>query len=414
MGQVIGRAPIQPQARPFVNLPCQNIHEIWEAFNDIAEGFGLTKTEFQEILRVATKEYTGHPDRIILSQAEALFVLFDDDKNSLVDSLEFLSATAIVSAMPMKKKLWFVFGVFDFDESGLLTVDEMILALRAAMSGLCKIAGVDKPSISEIDVVATGAFVKSSLDPSFVLHGDTDTSTKKRTTITKDEFVSYAMNSPELISWMEYFGDFEEIEESSNTSFVRPVRFSRSEQHQDIVDKNLAQKLHQLQPETYKRLEPWQHVADLCEPSSYETPQRNSLPRINLNLDWIHGRNVDSKAFYTHDGSIIYSAGATVVKSFIDKENSKQSYFMGQSDHITALAIWHNDMTDSIIAVSQLGEKPAINIWSSSSMKNITTLSGFHKVRVFLIISKYLKGLRTHIFSLSVEWGFSFRFLPVW
>jgi hypothetical protein len=40
-------------------VPKSCIYELWEAFNDVAEGFGLTVTEFQEIIRVAIKDYTG-------------------------------------------------------------------------------------------------------------------------------------------------------------------------------------------------------------------------------------------------------------------------------------------------------------------------------------------------------------------
>lgn len=74
MGQAIGRAPLLPVARHYVNsaprrrfttwpgashpfspppprliilslhptVPCTSVHHLWDAFNDIAEGFGLT------------------------------------------------------------------------------------------------------------------------------------------------------------------------------------------------------------------------------------------------------------------------------------------------------------------------------------------------------------------------------------
>ena len=40
MGQCIGRAPLLPEALAFLNLPRSSILELWEAFNDIAEGEG--------------------------------------------------------------------------------------------------------------------------------------------------------------------------------------------------------------------------------------------------------------------------------------------------------------------------------------------------------------------------------------
>lgn len=48
----------------------------------------------------------------------------------------------------------YVFGIFDFDESGVLSVDETILALRSTISGLCKLSGVDPPLESELEAIA--------------------------------------------------------------------------------------------------------------------------------------------------------------------------------------------------------------------------------------------------------------------
>lgn len=48
----------------------------------------------------------------------------------------------------------YVFGIYDFDESGVLSVDETILALRSTISGLCKLCGLDPPLESEVEVIA--------------------------------------------------------------------------------------------------------------------------------------------------------------------------------------------------------------------------------------------------------------------
>ena len=41
--------------------------------------------------------------------------------------------TQVISGMTPEEKTRYVFGIFDFDESGLLSVDEMILALRTTI-----------------------------------------------------------------------------------------------------------------------------------------------------------------------------------------------------------------------------------------------------------------------------------------
>jgi hypothetical protein len=33
-----------------------------------------------------------------------------------------------------------IFAMFDFDESGVLTLDEMVLAYRSCLSGACKVS----------------------------------------------------------------------------------------------------------------------------------------------------------------------------------------------------------------------------------------------------------------------------------
>lgn len=48
----------------------------------------------------------------------------------------------------------YIFGIYDFDESGVLSVDETILALRSTVSGLCKLCGLDPPLESEIEAIA--------------------------------------------------------------------------------------------------------------------------------------------------------------------------------------------------------------------------------------------------------------------
>lgn len=48
----------------------------------------------------------------------------------------------------------YIFGIYDFDESGVLSVDETILALRSTISGLCKLGGLDPPLESELEAIA--------------------------------------------------------------------------------------------------------------------------------------------------------------------------------------------------------------------------------------------------------------------
>lgn len=107
MGQTLGRAPLPPGCNRFINckfkitfkphfrlhlsfhvvllsciftVPRSCIYDLWEAFNDIAEGFGLTVEEFQEIIKSSLLEYLSVTERQLNADADAVFRLFDDDE----------------------------------------------------------------------------------------------------------------------------------------------------------------------------------------------------------------------------------------------------------------------------------------------------------------------------------------------
>lgn len=61
-------------------VPRGCVYDLWEAFNDIAEGFGLTIEEFQEIVKSALLEYLALTDRQMNLDTEKVFRLFDDDQ----------------------------------------------------------------------------------------------------------------------------------------------------------------------------------------------------------------------------------------------------------------------------------------------------------------------------------------------
>ena len=105
MGQTLGRAPLPPGCKRFLNLPRSCIYDLWEAFNDIAEGFGLTIDEFQEILKSALMEYLAVTERTLNGDTDLVFRAYDDDENNLVDSLEFLSSFALLSGMTPEEKI---------------------------------------------------------------------------------------------------------------------------------------------------------------------------------------------------------------------------------------------------------------------------------------------------------------------
>ena len=117
MGQTLGSAPVNPGCRRFINrespfflcaynrhspvytefsppsailrfvsrprtVPRSCIYGLWEAFNDIAEGFGLTIEEFQEIVKSALLIYLNVTEKVLNVDTDNVFRLFDDDEVS--------------------------------------------------------------------------------------------------------------------------------------------------------------------------------------------------------------------------------------------------------------------------------------------------------------------------------------------
>lgn len=61
-------------------MPKSCIYELWDAFNDIAEGYGLTFPEFRDILKVALLDYLAISEQVLTLDAEKVFRTFDDDQ----------------------------------------------------------------------------------------------------------------------------------------------------------------------------------------------------------------------------------------------------------------------------------------------------------------------------------------------
>jgi hypothetical protein len=164
---------------------------LWRVFNDIADGFGISKEELEEICsdlkdevnvsRLAMTEKTG-----------ALFTVLDTDKvlvpitplhfssilpqNGLVDALEFMSCLAALSGMRTReiiecllqhslaasdRSLTVILTSYDFDGTQQLSIDEVTLALKSASTGICKLYGKKFPReemieslVSEVPLLA--------------------------------------------------------------------------------------------------------------------------------------------------------------------------------------------------------------------------------------------------------------------
>jgi Ca2+-binding EF-hand superfamily protein len=198
MGQRLGKAVYVDEVKPFLNLPEKQIYLLWEAFNNIAAGFGLSPEEFTDIcLAAELPAVLGLTENRVAAAAAAVFTVFDTDQNDLVDALEFLATFALCSGMDYAKKIEFAFNCYDFDESGELSVDEVTLSFRSTLLGLAKLTGEEPPSEAKLEELANYAFQKA----------DRNADNK----ISKQEFRDYCIFEPDVRSWLNFYHDPDDV-----------------------------------------------------------------------------------------------------------------------------------------------------------------------------------------------------------
>jgi len=157
MGQKFGRARLVAAADPFTNLPKRAITHIWQVFNSIADGFGISKEELEEMCGDLKNEL--NISRLaMIENAAALFIALDTDKNGLIDALEFASTVAALSGMRYVEVIQFILNCYDFNGTGELTIDEVTLALKSVAIGLSKLSGAKVPRDDAIEQLVSAMF----------------------------------------------------------------------------------------------------------------------------------------------------------------------------------------------------------------------------------------------------------------
>jgi hypothetical protein len=154
MGQKLGRYGLVSSAEPFSNLSRRAISLVWQNFNDIADGFGISKDEMQEIC-VTLKDELNISRLAMLEKSSAFFHTLDTDKNGLIDALEMVSCVAAISGMTLNEIIEFILSCYDFDGTQMSNTDEVTLALKSVATGLAKVSNVIAPRDDKIEQLAT-------------------------------------------------------------------------------------------------------------------------------------------------------------------------------------------------------------------------------------------------------------------
>ena len=188
------KATFHDAVAPFLNLSDDGIQALWVRFNNVADNWGLVEEQFVLVTAVLADELEMEAEQLE-ALSRAAFVAFDTDKNGSVDALEFVASLSLVSGMEAEAKLRFVFGCYDFDDSGALTLDECTLALNSTLNGLSKCAGsVACPDISEVEEATKGAFAAASV-------------AEDSARLPLAAFLGYCATDKGVVAWREFFDD---------------------------------------------------------------------------------------------------------------------------------------------------------------------------------------------------------------
>lgn len=220
-----------------------------------------------------------------------------------------------------------------------------------------------------------------------------------------EAFVAYCLNTPEIISWIEYYDDLDEIGvEKNNQNNSSNSNGNNSNDSKELMPLHMLRTIHQetIISSTFgglKRLEyerkglakdilrkkNWQNVIPLLSPAR-QSVNLDVLPIQRFSMDWVYGYNAHSSKqnlFYTCTGSMIYGAGGVcIVQDILQKT---QSYFTQHKDLITCINIFHSNDSKTIVATGECGMRPVVHIWDSDTKKILSSIQGYHRKGILFI-----------------------------
>jgi alpha-tubulin suppressor-like RCC1 family protein/Ca2+-binding EF-hand superfamily protein len=125
-------------------------------------------------------------------------LLRNNTKSKVVNGLEFLAGLVICSKQgKFNERISCIFDIFDFDETGKMTRDELMILLKSCIRGLAKITVGLAVRLAELCPISQ---LEEITDDAFH-HADIDTSGE----INKEEFMRWAADSPKVANLVKHF-----------------------------------------------------------------------------------------------------------------------------------------------------------------------------------------------------------------
>ena len=266
-----------------------------------------------------------------------------------------------------------LFAMYDFEDSGAISLDEMVLAFRASISGLCKLSTVRAPSEADIEViVALGFTTYHLLDEN-----------NHPQLIDREKFLEYCLNTPEVMSWIQFFDDINS--EVTEVPQSLPSHLERSSEFEVIMHPMLGgEKRLDMERNPSRTAQPWRNaVLSLSQASP--PPVSHTQPPHMFTMEWIYGYNGHSSRqnlFYSCKGLVIYPVAAICV--LYDPIAKTQSHFHQHHDLITCIQLYF-DESKTIVATGEAGWRPSLLVWEAENQVLLSSIVGFHRNGILFV-----------------------------
>jgi hypothetical protein len=197
-----------------------------------------------------------------------------------------------------------LFALYDFDESGVLTLDEMILCYRSALSGACKICKINPPLEGDIEQTVAIGFDSIRKDQAVA------TDPVAFAGIDRESFVHFCLDTPDITAWIEYFDDLKEFYEGRTLLEPIMLKADNSINPADPTPIDEAYMNHSIGGTKLLEIESsftklphkaWRNVLPFIN-GTHGGNKNQTKPSKNLELDWVYGYNAHSSMksiFYT-------------------------------------------------------------------------------------------------------------------
>jgi hypothetical protein len=160
----IANSTHQKDNSPLLNITLSKLREFFGSFKSVCDNFSIDLIEFEQIF----------------GANESSFVVWDVDKNGLIDALELFSGLILFSDSKFDDKIRFLFDLFDLNELNSLSPIDIEFMIYSSIGSTYKIFGVKQ----EVNVEEISKFVEDN----FTQH--------LRFNIT--ELIKFAWNNPQV------------------------------------------------------------------------------------------------------------------------------------------------------------------------------------------------------------------------